>query len=263
MKYEEALDLEIFDLLKGNRALQKLYKDFSYSKEFREHCDAANDLVVKRLGYNDHGIIHAKIVARNALKLYSIFEKRGIKANFVIENDGNLEDVKLILLLSSLLHDIGNSIHRDEHFLHSTHLANDILAAQKMSPRKKLAILECVYAHDESVIATSVEASIVKIADALDMEQGRARMPFSRGNMDIHTVSALAIKKVEIKEGKDRPVSLNILMSCVSGIYQVQEMLLKQIKLGKLENQIDVKVDMTPDSKCGPAIGDLKNIKLG
>ena len=37
------------------------------------------------------------------------------------------------------------------------------------------------------------------IADALDMEAGRARIPFQAGKIDIHAVSALSIEKVEVE----------------------------------------------------------------
>ena len=262
MKMEQILDEEILIMLKGNRSLSKLYKDFTYSKEFRETCDAANDLVVRRLGYNDHGIVHGKIVARNALKLFYLLKKAGAKFNFTQENAGNEEDVKLILLLSSLMHDTGNSIHRAEHFLHSTILSESLMEGMEISTRKKLAILECIYAHDETIVATSIEASIVKIADALDMEQGRARMPFEKGHMDIHTVSALAISKIAIEQGAAKPVLIRVHMSCVSGIFQVQEMLLKQIKQGKLSEYVDIDVLMDEGASCAANLGEIMNLKV-
>lgn len=262
MKIEDALDAEIIGMLGKNRSLIKLYREFTYSDEYRETCEAANNLVEGRLGYNDHGIIHGKIVARNSLKIYSILSKRGIIPNFISEKSGNEEDVKLILLLSSLMHDVGNSIHRAEHFLHSSVLAANMMEGLNFNTKKKLAILECVYGHDESVEATSVEASIVKIADALDMEEGRARIPYNRGHMDIHTVSALAIKRTEILEGKQKPLFIRITMSCVSGIFQVQEMLIEQIRQGKLTDLVDLQVEMSKDSGCGIKLADVINKKL-
>ncbi|MFH0972167.1 MAG: HD domain-containing protein [Candidatus Micrarchaeota archaeon] len=262
MKIESSLDGEIMGLLRGNRSLQKLYRDFSSSREFKDACEAANKLVVDRLGYNDHGIVHAKIVARNALKIYQLLEKAGIGGNYVTEGSGNSEDVKLILLLSSLLHDVGNAIHRKEHFMHSTIIGANMLEEYDISPRKKIAIQECIYAHDDSIEATSIEASILKIADALDMEEGRARIPFRMGNMDIHTVSALAIRKIEVLEGKQKPVLLKILMSCVSGIFQVQEMLVRQVRQGKMADLVELQVEMAPESTCGAKIGPIINKRI-
>ena len=262
MKIEESLDKQIVALIGPNKSLANLYADFAGSAEYRETCEAANDLVEGRMGYNDHGIVHGKIVARNALRIYSILAKRDVVADFIAEKGGNEEDVKLILLLSSLLHDVGNSIHRAEHFLHSSVLAANMMEGLDINPKKKLSILECVYGHDESIEATSIEASIVKIADALDMEGGRARIPFNKGHMDIHTVSALAIKRIEILEGKQKPLMLKITMSCISGIFQVQEMLIRQIRQGKLSDYIDLQVEMTKDSSCGIKLADVLNKKL-
>jgi len=83
--------------------------------------------------------------------------------------------------------------------------------------------LHCIYSHCEDVTCKTVEAGIVAVADGCDMEEGRARIPFHRGKIDIHSVSALSIKKVELLEGKRKPIRIRIEMDDRAGIFQIQE----------------------------------------
>ena len=70
-----------------------------------------------------------------------------------------------------------------------------------------------------------LEAGILRVADALDMAKGRSRIPFERGSVSIHSLSAAAIDDVEIKDGEHRPILIEILMNNSSGIYQVDGLL--------------------------------------
>ena len=74
----------------------------------------------------------------------------------------------------------------------------------------------------------TVEAGILRVADALDMARGRSRMAFEAGRLDIHSISAYAIEDVKISPGEDRAVRVEIAMSNSAGIYQVDELLAQQ-----------------------------------
>jgi metal-dependent HD superfamily phosphatase/phosphodiesterase len=76
-----------------------------------------------------------------------------------------------------------------------------------------------------------VEAGIVRVADALDLSEGRSRIPYQAGKIDIHSISAMAIHRVEISEGAPKPIHINIWMNNMAGIFQVDE-LLKQKLIG-------------------------------
>jgi hypothetical protein len=80
----------------------------------------------------------------------------------------------------------------------------------------------------------------VKIADALDMEQGRARIPYETGKVDIHSYSAIAIEKVKIEEGSEKPITINIEMSNPAGIFQVDNLLWTKIEGSGLEGYVRV-----------------------
>ncbi|HXJ66188.1 MAG TPA: hypothetical protein VNN79_20700, partial [Actinomycetota bacterium] len=49
----------------------------------------------------------------------------------------------------------------------------------------------------------------------------RSRIPFERGSVSIHSLSAAAIEDVTITDGKTHPVRIDIHMNNSSGIYQV------------------------------------------
>lgn len=79
------------------------------------------------------------------------------------------------------------------------------------------------------------------------MTKGRGRMAFYKGNVNIHTVSALSIEKVEIMQGRDVPIHILIYMNNSAGIFQIQETLGKKIMDGPLENYVEVIAITKPD----------------
>src|SRR6266705_1581096 len=86
----------------------------------------------------------------------------------------------------------------------------------------------------------TLEAGIVRVADALDMEQGRSRIPFARGSISIHSLSAAAIEDVAIKDGEQRPILIEITMNNSSGIYQVDSLLKAKLQGSGLEQYVEV-----------------------
>ncbi|MEM3138419.1 MAG: HD domain-containing protein, partial [Thermofilaceae archaeon] len=88
----------------------------------------ANVMAVSRLGYNDHGPIHAKIVAGSALELLERLIAAGVKPSSLVNKTAkSIDEVKVLVVLAAYLHDIGNSIHRDMHEKLSALLAKDII----------------------------------------------------------------------------------------------------------------------------------------
>jgi metal-dependent HD superfamily phosphatase/phosphodiesterase len=108
-------------------------------------------------------------------------------------------------------------------------------------------ILHCIYSHEFDIQDLTEEAALVGIADGTDMTKGRGRMAFDKGNVNIHTVSALSIEKVEIKQGEDVPIQILINMNNSAGVFQIQETLGKKIIGGPLENYCEVIAVTKPD----------------
>jgi len=86
----------------------------------------------------------------------------------------------------------------------------------------------------------TVEAGIVRVADALDMARGRSRVPFEAGQQNIHSLSAYAIEEVKISAGRDKAVRVEILMSNSAGIFQVDELLDTKLRGSGLEEHVEV-----------------------
>ncbi|KAA0004500.1 MAG: phosphohydrolase [Thermoplasmata archaeon] len=235
---------------KAGKMMELLVED----EEVRANWDVANFIAVKKLKYNDHGEVHAKIVAANALKMYQLLMKGGVKPDFMEYGGGDEDDEALIILSAALLHDIGNQIYRKNHPLHSSYLALPIL--QRLLPEiygdvEKMVevrgfILNAIYAHDSDVPDLTMESALVGIGDATDMTKGRGRMAFDLGSTSIHVVSALSIDRVVIAKGKEKPIEVVIEMSNSSGIFQVEETLGKKLVGSPLEAYVDVTATVTP-----------------
>ena len=235
---------------KAKRMFEMLVND----PELRADWDLANFIAVKKLKYNDHGEVHAKIVCASALKMLDLLIEREIAPDFVKEGGGDIDDDHLIVLSAALLHDIGNQIYRNNHPLHSTYLAIPILdrllpeiySDLETKTEVRGFILNAIYAHDADIPDYTIEAAVVGIGDATDMTKGRGRMAFDLGSLSIHTVSALSIERVLILRGKEKPIEIIVEMTNSSGIFQVEEILGEKIIGGPLEELLSLRANLVP-----------------
>jgi metal-dependent HD superfamily phosphatase/phosphodiesterase len=158
------------------------------------------------------------------------------------------EYAQAVVLLASLLHDLGMSVHRHGHEEYSLFLANSLLReALSFLPTVERTILisetlHAIISHRSDGRPLTIEAGIVRVADALDMTEGRSRIPYELGKVDIHSVSAMAIDEIEIREGKKKPVQINIIMNHTAGIFQVDELLKKKVVGSGIEKYLDIKI---------------------
>lgn len=240
-------DRLVEEKVRGDETLSTLYNELESDEELQTMLRLCNDMVVKRLYYNDHGPTHARIVAGSALHILDIFVRRGLRPVTVQHGLGNRE-AAVVVLLGAYLHDIGNMIHREMHHVTGTYLAMSFLSRVlpryyqdlKTQMRLKQEVLHAVLAHDESVKALSLEAGVIKLADGTDMAEGRARYPYAHGKSDIHAFSALAIKSVDLKDGDDVPLVVEVDMVSEAGVFQVEEVYGKKIATSGLENHVVV-----------------------
>ena len=101
-------------------------------------------------------------------------------------------------------------------------------------------VLQAITSHRQDGKPLTLEAGIIRVADALDMAEGRSRIPFQHGRVSIHSLSAAAIEGVEIKDGEKAPVLIEITMNNSSGIYQVDELLKAKLRGSGLEPYVEV-----------------------
>ena len=236
---EEPAVLETFRLLENDG-------------EAQSYLRMANVMAVKRLMYNDHGPVHARIVAGSALEIFRLVTE-AVEPSCVANGVGDYENAKIIVLCGAYLHDIGNAIHRDSHEQNGLMLAAPILERvlgrvypydMELVYRLKSEALHTIYASDDKVPCLSVEAGVVTVADGTDLAEGRSREPYKGGKNDIHSVSALAIKRVNIGKGEQKPVKILVEMANPAGIFQIQEVLGKKLTSSGLKDLVEVSTVM-------------------
>lgn len=234
----------------GHPLLDQALKLLEKNMQVQSYLAMANVMAVQRLLYNDHGPVHSRIVAGAALQILDLMLEEGFIPSIAKDGVGDAEDSRLVVMMGAYLHDIGNAVHRDYHYVTGAALAARFLPEilmevyQDAQKAYKLTseILHCIIAHEEEVMALSLEAGVVKVADGVDMAEGRARMPYKQGKYDIHALSALAIRRVEIVKGQsgDRPVRIVVDMDNEAGIFQIEEVLGKKIKSSSIARYVEV-----------------------
>ena len=119
-------------------------------------------------------------------------------------------DAEVVVAAGALLHDVGMSIHRADHEAYSLFLAErklrELLDGVYEEPAERAVViaesLHAIIGHRRRGEPYTLEAGVVRVADALDMAQGRSRLPVEAGQMGIHSISAAAIDEVEIEAGE-------------------------------------------------------------
>ncbi len=234
----------------GNEKLRQIVEEISNNEELAQYWDSSNVNAIGRLCMNDHGRVHAEIVAENAIKLLRILKRKGFEPNIVKDYGLSYEDAEIVVLLASLLHDIGHVVHRAEHPIFSAILSSQILEqilrkyyAEKEFVIMKSEILHAIVAHDNGKFKPlTLEAACVRLADSLDAKEGRARIPYEKGRISIHSFSALAIKDIIIKEGSEKPISVEIIMENPAGIFQLDELIVPKLKSSPLAEHVELTI---------------------
>lgn len=230
-----------------NERLAELVRLAEADAELLQLLKSANVNSVDRSGINDHGEVHVRIVANAALRILRYLADAGIEPSVVTNLGLTREDAEVVVVLAAWLHDLGIAFHRDDHERYSLILgypkARQLLTGIYEEPTlTALAadVMHAVIAHDAEQRCLTIEAGVLKVADALDMSQGRSRIPFEAGKVNIHSVSALAVKSVSIERGEERPVRVSILLSASAGIFQVDELLRRKLRNSTLAPYVEV-----------------------
>jgi metal-dependent HD superfamily phosphatase/phosphodiesterase len=208
---------------------------------------SSNVNAIERLHMSDHGPVHVKIVMNLAVRLLRLLMEGGVEPS-VAKNYGlEKEDAEVIVALAALLHDVGMSIHREDHEEYSLFLAHDLLrellpAIYELRTAAILQseILHAIIGHRSGGTPLTLEAGVVRIADALDMAKGRSRIPFEAGSTSIHSVSAQAVDQVLLERGEEKPVRIRIELANSAGIFQLDQLFRNKLKGSGLEPYIEL-----------------------
>jgi len=238
----------ILEMIKEYEKTALAFKILINETQIQVLWNMAGYITTEKLRMNDHGRIHAMVTAVSSMKLLDILYKSGINPDLIENGTGDLDDAFLVVLLSSLCHDIGNGIHRSDHLSHSLLLVQPIL--DKVLPviyqndinsmYIRSYILSSINSHHGDPAPLTVEGSIVSIADASDMTKGRADHSRDMTKASIHAISTLSVDRVKIIKGDLKPVEIQITLSHIAGIYQIQETLIPKIKAGIIGDYISV-----------------------
>ena len=231
-------------------------------KEIQVLQDYTNIVAIKRLGFNDHGPVHMRKAALNALIMFDLLSHAGIKFNLEKEGLGSVEDSKIAVLIASLLHDIGMTVSREKHETISVIISLPIIDRiltkfYKDDLSKKVIlrslIIEGIIGHMATQKIDSLEAGLVLIGDGCDMEKGRARIPSLLSQTprvgDIHKYSASSIQNVKIESGKYKPIKIIVEMTQSVGFFQIEEVLFPKILSSPVKPYIELYGEVKDEKK--------------
>jgi metal-dependent HD superfamily phosphatase/phosphodiesterase len=241
---------------RANRKLRTIVERANGDRQLKAWWHVANVNAVGRMEINDHSWVHIQIVANIALKLLRQLTKHGVEPALVRDFGMERDDAEVVIVLGALLHCIGMAVHREGHEDFSLFLAEpkirQLCAGVYAEPELTVVaseVLQAITSHRDYGKPLTIDAGIVRVADALDMAKGRSRIPFERGRVSIHSLSAAAIESVEIKDGEDRPILIEILMNNSSGIYQVDGLLKSKLRGSGLEPYVEVLAHIDTESE--------------
>lgn len=245
---------------RGNRKLEALL-DAANADERVKGWWHMQQVFADRLGMSDHSWVHVQVVLNVALRLFRLLAKRGVEPAMVTDHLLRERDAEVVIAAACLFHDTGMSIHRSEHESYSLFLAAQalpgLLADAYAEPERTVIVAEALHAiigHRRRGDPLTIEAGIVRVADALDLAQGRSRVPFENRRPNIHSLSAAAIDSVEIKAGDERAVTIEIAMNNSAGIFQVDELLATKLRGSGLEQHVEVvaRIDAEHEKRLVP-----------
>jgi uncharacterized protein len=232
---------------RGNRKLRRVLERANADRELKGWWHVANVNAVVRLQINDHSWVHIQIVANIALKLLRQLTKHGIEPSLVRDYGMTAEDSEVVVVLAALTHCVGMSVHRRGHEDWSLFLAEpklrELLDGIYEEPDRTVIVsevLQAITSHRADGEPLSLEAGILRVGDALDMAKGRSRIPFEKGQVSMHSLSAAAVEEVLIGDGEAKPVRIDIVMNNSSGLYQVDGLLKAKLRGSGLEPHVEV-----------------------
>jgi metal-dependent HD superfamily phosphatase/phosphodiesterase len=240
---------------RGNRKLDGFLEAVNADERVRAWWYMAQ-VTSQRLGMSDHSWVHVQVVLNISLRLFRLLAKAGIEPAMVTDHGMKVRDAEVVIAGGALLHDVGMSIHRADHEAYSLFLIadrlDDLLAGSYDEPERSVVIAEilhCVIGHRRRGEPYTLEAGVVRVADALDMAEGRSRIPVEGGQYGIHALSAAAIDEVKIEAGEERPVRISIEMNNSAGIFQVDDLLVTKLRGTPLEGHVEVLAQVSGETE--------------
>jgi metal-dependent HD superfamily phosphatase/phosphodiesterase len=252
---EAIADAHVRAPTRGNRKLERFLAAVNEDEQVRAWWHMAQ-VTSERLGMSDHSWVHVQIVVNIALRLLRLLDRTGVECAMVADHGMGARDAEVVVAAGALFHDTGMSIHRADHETYSLFLAEpklrELLDGCYTEPELTVVVAESLHAiigHRRRGEPYTLEAGVVRVADALDMAQGRSRIPVEAGHQGIHSLSAAAIDDVNIERGEDRAVRIEIVLNNTAGIFQVDDLLATKLRGTPLEDQVEVVAEVKGETE--------------
>ena len=240
---------------RGNRRLESFLEAVNADEEVRAWW-YMTQVHAERLGMSDHSWVHMQIVLNISLRLLRLLVKAGVGPAMVTDHGMSDRDAEVVVAGGALLHDTGMLIHRADHEAYSLFLAKGaldrLLDGVYRQPERSIVtaeILHAIIGHRRRGEPYTVEGGVVRVADALDMAQGRTRLPLEAGQEGIHSISAAAVDEVRISAGQEHPVRIEIDLNNSAGIFQVDDLLATKIRGTPLDGNVEVVAEVKGESE--------------
>jgi metal-dependent HD superfamily phosphatase/phosphodiesterase len=240
---------------RGNRKLERFLEAVNADERVRAWWYMAQ-VTSERLNMSDHSWVHVQVVLNISLRLLRLLVKGGIEPAMATDHGMRDRDAEVVVAGGALLHDVGMSIHRADHEAYSLFMVEErlqsLLAECYQEPEKTVVsqeILHAIIGHRRRGEPYTLEAGVVRVADALDMAEGRSRIPVEGGQYGIHALSAAAIDEVRIEAGEERPVRIEIEMNNSAGIFQVDDLLATKLRGTPLEGHVEVVAEVAGETE--------------
>lgn len=253
-RFARRIEMRVPD--RHNPRLRRVMEWANANDELYAAWIAANVTAIERLGMTDHGPVHVKIVTNIAVRLLRLLMEGEVEPAVSAHYGLEQEDAEVVVALAALLHDVGMAIHRTDHEEYSLFMADRFLRTlpEDLYPPRVAAILRtevlhAIIGHRSGGSPLTLEAGVVRVADALDMAKGRSRIPFEAGSVSIHSVSAAAVEQISLERGEDKPVRISIEITNSAGVFQLDQLLRQKLKGSGLEPYLEFRAFMAGEAE--------------
>ncbi|MEP7357900.1 MAG: phosphohydrolase [Anaerolineales bacterium] len=221
-----------------NPRLQRLVERIHQDDELRQLWRCASHNAANRPELGDAGEVHVHIVANAALKLLRLLREAGQVPSAVARHRLTPDEAEVIVVLAAAVHGLGLAVSAEP--AQAAHVSlvlaerkcRELLAGLYPVRERTLIAAECLHAVlalEPGGACGSLEASLVRLADALDLAKDRGRL----------AADADAIEEVHIEKAKAPPVRIVLRLSQRSGRDAVEKRLRQKLAGVQLAGLVD------------------------
>lgn len=212
--------------------------DVRNNETVRTYIQMANQMLYA-MGYTEHGLRHAGLVANNARRLC-------LKLGYT-------ERQAELAAIAGFLHDIGNVINRDHHAQTGALLAYHLLSQMGMPAEEVAIIISAIGNHEEATgYPVNYAAATVILADKSDVHFSRVQNPH-RDQFDIHDRVNFATQRSRLRVlAKERVIELSLeIDTSVASLMEYFEIFLERMVMCRkaaeaLECQFHLMINQSP-----------------